>query len=153
MKLITAVFVILLFMVLIVSSSWAITWMTANQTTMAWSPVTTYVDENGNDVPLPADNVIKYSCVMKDSVTGVELPALAETDQTECTFVFDPEGGFYLGVAANRYAPIGEGGALELVGTSVTAWSNDPGYVDPTLGVFGIRYFRIPATPTGLMIQ
>ena len=130
------IFVAIAIVLMVATAAWAITWHTANQSTVAWDPVT----QNSSGDPIdPAE--IKYDVYLKNAITGGAETKITEApiDLTQHTITLNVEGKFYVGVQAVRIV----GG--EVVSTSAIAWSDDPQYVQGD--TFGIQYFLPPKAP------
>lgn len=121
-------------------------WHTANQSTLAWDPVTT----NINGEALPADGVVKYTVFLANATTDPEKtnPALiAESiPETQYTFTLNAQGKFIPGVKSELWV------AGELVEESVIAWSDDPEFTQSGEAI-GLRYFLPPKAAGGLRFQ
>jgi hypothetical protein len=132
------------------------TWYQANQRTLAWDPVSEYVEDDGTHKPFPTGDIIKYRCYFRLAPGGTgSVPSdpvfAAENAETRYTFTFPAEGDYHLGVETIRFPKDLPDGEAPLVSTAV-AWSNDPTYAangEP----FGVRYYSPPATARGLRVE
>lgn len=121
----------------------AMDWITANQVTLSWNPITTL--ENGD--PIPDGNVIKYEIfiVPETGNKTTDLLSLGETIDAEYVLTFSDEGNFILGVRASRWI----NNALRA--TSVIIWTDDPTVMKDGTAQ-GIIFYRLPEKMTNLEI-
>jgi len=121
----------------------AIDWITANQVTLSWDPVTTL--ENGD--PIPDGNVIKYEIfhVPENGSKTLDYKLLGETLDPNYVLTFADEGNFILGVRASRWIN------NILRGTSVINWTDDPSVMKDGAAQ-GIMFFRLPGETNNLEI-
>ena len=124
-------------------SGHAVDWYTANQATVAWTPVTTTTD----GTPIAVGSVIKYQTYLADAVADPDKQNPIDTgivDVPEKTFTLSKEGQFYAGTQSLRYFN------GELIGKSKTiSWSDDP-IVCQSGKTFGMKYYLIPDIVTGM---
>lgn len=122
---------------------YAMTWYTANQSSVAWDAVTTLSD--GSTVP--ATDIVEYVIYLSNIVTDPDktnpTEAWCGTDLT-ATITLNTEGQFLVGIKAVR--KLADGTA---VSESSRVWSDDPVVVKDG-ETFGIRYFLSPMAPGGL---
>lgn len=117
-----------------------LSWHTANELTLAWSPVTK--NNQGESI----SDVIHYeiAIVSASSVDrNKDKVIIGSTEATQHQIEFNEEGRFILGVRAVR---IIEGEALS---TSTWAWSDDPSAAKEGR-VFGGQFFFPLASPQGM---
>jgi len=132
-----------MFVFILISPLNATDWITANQVTLAWDPVTTL--ENGQ--PIPEGNIIKYEIfyVPENGNKTLDNRLLGETLDAEYVITFTEEGNFILGVRATRW--IND----QLRGKSEIIWTDDPAVMKDGTAQ-GIVFFRSPASVLGLII-
>lgn len=119
----------LMMLLLIPASSWAQQWVTANQISVAWDPVSV------------SSGVVSYKTYTKPAAGGVET-FFSTVTTTTATITFAVEGRYFLGVQTVRTLD-----GTELLST--IAWSNNP--ADCRGGVtFGAQYYIPPAAPGGM---
>jgi hypothetical protein len=114
----------------------AVDWYSANQATMAWTPVTTM--DNGKAIP--EGSIVKYQTYLNDAVADPDKKNPIDAgivDIAEKTFTLTAEGKFYGGVRALRYI------GTELVSQSIIIWSDDP-LVCKDGKTFGLKFYLIP---------
>jgi len=118
----------------------ATNWVTANQTTVAWDPVTKSAD---GTVTFGAGE-ITYSVYLANAITdpSKSVPVKVRTiAETQTTLTLNVEGKYFVGVSAVRTV------SGSLIGESGIMWSD---MVAPS---FGIQFFVIPGPPAGLRPQ
>jgi hypothetical protein len=118
----------------------AVDFITANQATVAWDPVTKSVD---GTVTFAAGE-ITYSVYLANAITDPNKanPSKVRTiPETQTTLTLNTEGKYFVGVSAVRTV------AGSLIGESAITWS------DQSTPAFGIQFFVIPGPPTGLRPQ
>jgi len=120
--------------------SLAITWVTANQVTVAWDAVT--VDEKGQTID-PAVYKVEYDCFL-DNVAHSNPVGIGRYTDAQATTTLVQEGEFIFGCKAVK-VKISDGTD---VSESPIAWTDNP---DVCLGndPFGLRYFVAPQGPIG----
>lgn len=133
--------VILSILVMLVSfPAMAVDFITANQTSIAWNPVTKSDD---GKVTFAAGE-ITYSVYIANAITdpNKENPSKVRTiPETQTTLTLNTEGKYFVGISSVRTV------AGNLIGESAIAWSDE---VTPA---FGIQFFVIPGPPSGLRPQ
>ena len=120
----------------------AVTWLGANQATIAWEAVTTLSD----GTPLPAGDALSYRVFTKMLPSAAEVVA-GDTTQTQYTLTFSAEGRYVVGIQAIR-VPAGTTSEQK----SPITWSDSTDVVavpDP----FGIEYFVSPSAIKGLTAE
>lgn len=141
--LISAVFFILMIGV----AAFALTWHTANQSTVAWDPVTTL----GNGDPIPAGTHVEYVVYLANSVTDPNKQNPVEVwrgPETMATITLNREGSYFVGVRGIRV----QTDTSTDLNQSIIGWSDDPAVV-ANGETFGINYFYPPSAATGLRPQ
>ena len=133
------------FLVLLMTAapSFAQTWHTANQVTLAWDAVV----EMSNGAPFPATDIIKYKVYMKNAVTGGDPVELGEVTALEYVITLNTEGSYFLGAKTLRYNE-----ANELLNESIIAWSDIPASCENN-EAFGVRYFLPPKSVMGMRLK
>jgi len=125
-----------------VPAAYAVTWHTANQSTIAWDAVNTL----SSGEPIPAGDVIQYKIYLVTPTENRDNPTeIGVTEGLEFTITITTEGEFYPGVRAVRLSngvPVGE---------SEISWSDNPEATNEN--PFGIRYFLPPASITGMKVK
>lgn len=115
----------------------ALDWYTANQKTVAWTPVTTNTD--GSEIL--DGSIVKYQSYLVNAIEDPNKQSPIDTGITaipEKTFTLPAEGKFYAGIRSLRY--VGD----ELVSQSKTiSWSDDP-LVCKDGKTFGLKFYLIP---------
>lgn len=112
-------------------------WVTANQVSVAWDKVTKSAD---GTVTFP-DGQITYAVYIANSVTDPNKTnpvKVATVPGIEYTFTLNTEGRFLAGVSAIRTV---DG---NLVGESAISWS------DEQANAFGVQFYMLPPAPSGL---
>lgn len=125
---------------LIAAPAWAVDWVTANQTTVAWDPVVKSAD---GTVTFGVGE-ITYSVYLANAITDPNKanPAKVRTiPDTQTTLTLNTEGKYFVGVSAVRTV------SGSLIGESAIAWSSE------ATPAFGIQFFVIPGPPSGLRPQ
>lgn len=117
-------------------------WVTANQVTVAWDPVTTL--SNGD--PIPPNDTVTYNVYIRNVATSTETMVGTGIVNTSYTITFSAEGKYLVGVSTVR---IPEGTTEEM--ESVVGWSDDPAIA--TGGTFGVQMFLLPSNPVNLHVQ
>jgi len=132
-----------MFVLMSVNFSYALDWITANQVTLSWEPVTAL--ENGQ--PIPDGNVIKYEVfyLPENGNKAGALSPLGETPDSKYVITFTEEGNFILGVRATRW--INE----TLKGKSRIAWTDEPAAMKNEI-TQGIIFYRRPGKVNGLEV-
>lgn len=131
-----------LFLILLLPSlatvSFAQTWNTANQVTLAWDAV---------PKEKPTDQPNKYQVYTKaGSPTATPHKVGTESTATQQSVTFATEGRYYLCVGAIRY-PQGE-----TVGIPSSRLACSDIAADTATGAFGVVYYVAPAAPGGLKL-
>jgi len=119
-------------------------WTTANQVTVAWSPVITLA--NGLVVP-PGDEI--YYEVYSVPETGdksIDRIFIGETNETEYVVTFAEEGYYFIGVKSVRVRDV------KKISVSGFAWSDNPAAVKNGV-TFGVVYFISPGEPGGMEVK
>lgn len=121
----------------------AMDWITANQVTLTWTPITTL--ENGD--PIPDGDDIKYEIfhVPENGIKTQDKKLLGETLDAKYVITFADEGNFILGVRASRWIN------NILRGTSAINWTDDPNIMKDGAAQ-GIVFFRLPGETNNLEI-
>jgi len=119
-------------------------WITANQVTLAWEPVTTCLDGS----PFPEGDKISYEVfiILEGDQKPSGMVLCIETTKTETTLSFDLEGRFFVGVRAVRLR------AGQPVSRSIVSWSDNPDIMMDGL-TQGVIFFRQPLNPLDLDIK
>lgn len=131
-------------LVLVAVPAWGQVWTTANEATVSWDAVTKLADGSS----IPAVDKVSYNVSIKNKKTGAVI-AVANTQSTQQTIVFNLEGRYFVGVSAVR-AVVGEDGVtVEETMESEVSWSENPA-VCYNGQAFGIRYFVHPGSPQNL---
>uniref|UniRef100_A0A6M3LG54 Fibronectin type-III domain-containing protein n=1 Tax=viral metagenome TaxID=1070528 RepID=A0A6M3LG54_9ZZZZ len=117
-------------------------WITANQVTVVWDPVTKF--DNGD--PIPSNNLIEYTVYLvresdKEKVNPIELITVSSTTYT---ITLGVEGKYYVGLQTVRHCSNGVD-----VTRSVIGWSDDPFIVADGM-IFGVCYYLSPAGVSNL---
>jgi len=118
-------------------------WITTNQATISWDPVTTTSD----GIPFPAGDQVAYSVFTAEASADPDKasPSLMKTVfDTEYTITLTEEGQYFVGIKTIRMSADGA-----VIGESVIGWSDDPAIVLDGR-TFGLRHFLAPMVPTGL---
>lgn len=135
---------------LAVQPAWAITWVTANQSTVQWDAVTADIDGD----PIAPGTHVEYKVFMANAITdpGHANPSeVAQVTATEHTITLGVKGSYHVGVQALHI----EDGTNEQLAESSVAWSDDPASTQDVDGdgngdPFGIRFFAaLPSTKIG----
>lgn len=121
----------------------SITWVAANEKTVAWDAVTTLED----GTTIPAGSAITYE-VFRAGEGRTNVTAAGATSSTQFTVAFPAEGKWLVGVRAKREMTDPNNPATVITEYSATSWSDDP--VATTPGPFGIITFKKPASPKGM---
>jgi hypothetical protein len=125
----------------IVASSFAATWHTATEQTVAWDAVTT--TEDGTVIPSAE---ITYEVFIRKQGSTEEI-SLGRTGETSHTLSLPSEGRWFFGVRAIRTVVVDpELGTTEEVSESRIVWSSEPAYD------LGIQFWNKPSETTGLRI-
>jgi len=125
---------------LVAAPAMAVDFITANQTTVAWDPVT----KSPDGTITFASGEITYSVYLANAITDPNKsnPAKVRTiPETQTTLTLNTEGKYFVGVSAVRTV------SGNLIGESAIAWS------DQVTPAFGIQFFIIPGPPSGLRPQ
>jgi len=129
----------------VVTPAMALTWVTANQSTVSWDAVTQDVDGD----PIPTGFHMEYNVYLANSATdpGKANPAkVGTTNQTQYTITLNTKGTYFVGVTSFLAE---DATSQPVVPESNFAWSDNP--ADCKDGVdFGIRFFAAMAAPTNL---
>ena len=131
-KFLSVLFIVIF--VLLASTSFAQTWHTANQVTIAWDAVTQTTE--GMDLPI---DQISYSIYISDENSTNQV-VLGETVETTYLVTLPSEGKYFVGVMCIRTVN------TERVSESEITWSNE----EPI--PFGIQYYAAPRKSTGVRI-
>jgi hypothetical protein len=133
-----------IFLFIFINSSHAVDWLTANQVTLAWNPVTSM--EGG--AAIPEGDVISYEVFSVPEIgdKALDLKLEGETLSTEMTISFIEEGRFYLGVRAVRQK------YDKRVSQSQVIWTDDPGAMKDGKAQ-GVIFSRAPSEPLDLEIK
>jgi hypothetical protein len=126
----------LIYGILAPSPACAVDWVTANQSTVAWDPVTTMDDGK----PIPDGTIVKYQTYLSDAGDPEKTNPIDTgiVDVAEKTFTLPAEGKFFAGIQSLRYA---EG---ELAGKSKNiSWSDDP-LACKDGNTFGLKFYLVP---------
>lgn len=116
------------------------TWYNQKEVTVVWDAVNSTTDGTA----IPSDE-ISYKLFVKDAnVTNATKVEMGTTDNTQYTINFS-EGEWLIGVRAIRSNDNGT-----ILSKSSIAWSDGPNVANQT---FGIRFYKSPASCTGLRIQ
>lgn len=117
-------------------------WITANQVTVVWDPVTKF--DNGQ--PIPADDIIEYIVylVRSSDIEKVDPVAIWTADSTEYTITLGVEGRWFVGLQTLRKDSSGT-----ILSRSIVGWSDDPLIVSEGR-VFGLCYYLAPAPISNL---
>jgi hypothetical protein len=108
-------------------------WVTANQITVSWDPVTVQ------------SGTVTYKTFTKP-VTGGTETFVSTVNTTQSVITFTTEGRYYLGVKSVRNVD-----GIELESSSIS-WSNDPAVC--LNGVtFGAQYYIPPANVGGMKVK
>lgn len=123
----------------------AINWVTGNQATIAWDPVTK--DEAGNDIN-PSIHRIEYECFLAD-LNKTNPMSVGRFSAVEVTFSLSQDGDYLFGCKSVKVQVSDNADLSE----SVVSWTDDPEMCadidgDGTGDPFGIRYFATPLAPT-----
>lgn len=129
---------IISFIFLLAIPASAITWITADQITVAWDPITT----------VSTPDILKYGVYMKKLPNG-EPVLIGEQDPTTATLTFTEEGRYIIGISTVRY--IDKDTADEIKLESAINWSDING--DSTPNPFGSSYYITPEMPTNFRKQ
>lgn len=121
-----------------------VTWITANQVTIAWDVVTT----KGDGTPLDPTDIMVYGIYIRDIKTGIEFK-VTDVSGTTYTYTFTVEGRYHIGVTAIRGIDNGDG-TLTVTESSIN-WSDVDGVYTPN--PFALRYFINPSMPENLHVQ
>jgi len=137
-------FIIVLTIVLLAVTVYALDIRPANQLTIAWDPIA--VNDNQTAV---------YNVFIKQTIEGaVEISAGDPTEEVNYTVTFPEEGVWYIGVSARKYEMVSDpdGGPDVRVdsGESAIGWSSDPNYV-LNGNTFAGAFLEIPSVPNGLL--
>ena len=127
--------IILLASFLFFGQAEAITWHTANQTTVSW------------DAVVVASGVVQYEVFAADNVTDPDKDSpisLWRGSELVTTVTLPAEGEYIIGVKTWRIIDA----TTEL--ESVIGWSDDPLIVGGAENVFGIKFYEVPGTVTNL---
>ncbi|MBA7495085.1 hypothetical protein ES702_05664 [subsurface metagenome] len=119
-------------------------WVTANQVTLSWQPVTTLED----GAVIPEGDVIIYETFYAPEIgnKNTDLIKVGETIETQYAITFDLEGWFFVGVRAVRLK------AGKPVSFSKISWSDNPDIMKDGL-TQGVIFFRQPLNPFSLVIK
>lgn len=126
-----------------VTNLYAVTWHTANQTSVAWEPVTTLSDGS----LVPATDTVEYVIYLSNVATDPDKTNPREVWQgadLTATITLNVEGQFLVGIKAVRMLADGT-----VVSESPRVWSDDPLVVKDG-ETFGVRYFLPLMAPNGL---
>jgi hypothetical protein len=121
---------LVLFLILSTGSVNAQQWVTANQITVSWDPVTV------------VSGTVSYKTYSRPVAGGVET-YLRTVTTTSDTITFTIEGRYYFGVRSVRNV---DGIELE---SSTISWSSDPAVCQGG-ATFGAQYYTPPANVGGL---
>ena len=121
----------------------AMDWTTANQITVAWSPVTTLAD--GSAIP-PGDQILyEVYFVPETGDKSIDRIFIGETNETQYVITFVEEGCYFIGVRSARIR------TSEKISVSGFAWSDDPAAVKNGV-TFGVVYFLMPGNVSGMEV-
>lgn len=132
----------ILFFLFIAGSANAIDWTVANQSTIAWIPVT----KTSSGLDMPEGDQIKYEVyIVKEGADKQTAIMVGETTESEFVVTFDQEGRWLAGVKTIRSPAL----SPEDIKKSAITWSDviDPAVVPVP---FGFVFFETPADPGGL---
>ena len=145
MNKITARSIIALLIVVIAAIAFAadIIWRPTNQATIAWDPVTTFLD----NTELPPGTTVQYKVYyrLEGSLPGAPPTEAATTSATQATITFTDEGRYFIGIKAQRLF----NGTLIPESDSTIAWS-DTAAATQAATPFGVVYFKVLKATGGL---
>lgn len=124
-------FAVLLVLIPLAAPVFAMDWVTANQLTVGWDPVT-------------ADGAISYNVYTRNIHTGTETLA-GNTTETQFTVTFAQEGRFVIGVETVRVPEF----ETEPIVSDLKTWSDSADPVAVPVP-FGSKYYVKPFEVTGL---
>jgi hypothetical protein len=144
-KFLAALLIIPFVLCYVATPAMAITWVTANQTTVGWDAVTADVDGD----PFAPGTHAEYEVYLVNSITDPGKTAPEKVGQTtELTLVISlvVKGSYWVGV---RVVQIDDATSEVLSQPGAFAWSDVP--ADCKDGIdFGIRFFAAAAATTNL---
>lgn len=144
-KLFAALLIVPFFLCYVVVPAMAITWHTANQSTVAWDAVTTDVDGD----PIPAGSHVEYKVYLVNAQTDPNKANPAEvgqTAETQLIITLNTKGSYYVGVTSLL---IDDATNEQLGDPSAFAWSDNPAQCQGGVD-FGIRFFAPLVAPGAL---
>jgi len=136
--------IVVMFFIILVDICFCLDWTTANQVTVAWTPVTTLAD--GSAIP-PGDQILyEVYFVPETGDKSIDGIFIEETNATEYVVTFVKEGRYFIGVRSARLRN------AEKISVSGFAWSDDPAAVKNGV-TFGVVYFIAPGRPGGMEVK
>jgi len=138
-------FIALLAVLFFAGTANALDWYVANQSTVAWDPVTTL--ENGD--PIPEGSVIRYQTYIANAVTDPNKENPTDTgivDVAQKTFTLGVEGSYYVGAQTLREVD------EMILESSVIAWTDVAEFCKDGV-TFGLRFYLIPDHVEGMYSQ
>jgi len=119
-------------------------WTTANQVTVAWTPVITLAD--GSGIP-PGDQILyEVYFVLETGDKNLDKIFIGETNDSEYVVTFAEEGCYFIGVRSVRVRDV------KKISVSGFAWSDNPAAVKNGV-TFGVVYFIAPGEPGGMEVN
>jgi len=135
---------VVMFFIILVDICFCLDWTTANQVTVAWTPVITLVD--GSVVPAGDQILYEVYSVPETGDKSIDRIFIGETNATEYVVTFVEEGRYFIGVRSTRVR------TSEKISVSGFAWSDDPAAVKNGV-TFGVVYFIAPGEPGGMEVK
>lgn len=120
-----------------------VNWKTTNQATIAWDPVTTFMD----NAPLPAGTAVQYKVYSRaeNIPTTGPIQELTTVTAAQAVITFTEEGRYFIGIKAQRLVS----GTLIPESDSTIAWSDSAPATQGGLP-FGVAYFKKLKDPGGI---
>jgi len=132
------------FFFILVDICFPLDWTTANQVTVAWTPVITLAD--GSVVP-PGDEIFyEVYSVPETGDKNLDKVFIGETNETEYVVTFAEEGCYFIGVRSARVRDV------KKISVSGFSWSDEPAAVKNGV-TFGVVYFIAPASADDLEVK